>query len=133
VQPPNPTPVVAEHCSHLNNLLPQRLESLQPRVISPRSPLVHAWGDPAIVLTCGVGIPAGYSPTSSATTAVNGVRWFQQPGAKTVVWTALRPGVNVQLLVPTSYLDQGSFLVDLADPLKTALPRTGPGPASRQP
>jgi hypothetical protein len=134
VQPPNPTPVVGELCSHLSNLLPEQLESLRPRVISPRSPLVHAWGDPAIVLSCGVGVPAGYSPTSSATTVVNGVRWFQQPGPKMVVWTALRPGVNVRLVVPTSYLDQGSFLVDLAGPLTAALPRTGSGSAAgRQP
>jgi hypothetical protein len=133
VQPPYPTPVVAEHCSHLSNLLPERLESLRPRVISPRSPLVHAWGDPAIVLTCGVAVPAGFSAGSAATTVVNGVQWFQQPGPKAVVWTALRPGVDVRLLVPTSYQDQGSFLVDLAGPLKAALPRPVSGtPTSAQ-
>jgi hypothetical protein len=121
---------VAERCANLSNVLPQRLESLRPRVISPRSALVHAWGDPAIVLSCGVGIPAGYSPASSETTVVNGVRWFQQPGAKTVAWTALRPGVNVRLLVPTSYQDQGSFLVDLAGPLKTALRGAGAAAAA---
>jgi hypothetical protein len=128
VHPPNPTPIVAESCSHLGNVLPQRMESLRPRVISPRSPLVHAWGSPPVVLTCGVATPAGYSATSSETTAVDGVRWFEQPGPKTVVWTALRPGdsraqpVNVRLAVPTSYQAQGAFLVDLAQPLKTALP-----------
>jgi hypothetical protein len=108
--------------------LPQQLESLRARVISPRSPLVHAWGNPAVVLTCGVRPPAGYSATSSETTGVNGVSWFEQAGAKIVVWTALRPGtghgqpVNVQLAVPTHYPGQGAFLVDLAQPLKSALP-----------
>jgi hypothetical protein len=127
VHPPAPSPAAAERCAHLGNVLPQRLESLRPRVISPRSPLVHAWGSPAVILTCGVPSPPGYSPTSSETTAVNGVRWFEQPGSKTVIWTALRPGdgdqtVNVALMVPTSYQAQGAFLVDLAQPLKTALP-----------
>jgi Protein of unknown function (DUF3515) len=128
VHPPAPTGAVAEQCAHLGNLLPERLESLRPRVISPRSPLAHAWGSPAVILTCGVKRPAGYSPTSSETTAVNGVLWFQQAGAKIVTWTAIRtvtrgvPPIYLQLQVPTHYQAQGAFLVDLAGPLKTALP-----------
>jgi Protein of unknown function (DUF3515) len=103
-------------------VLPQRLESLRPQVISPRSPLEHAWGHPAIILSCGVRAPAGYSATSSETTAVDGVRWFEQPGSKLVTWTAIRPRANVALEVPTSYQAQGAYLVDLAPALKTALP-----------
>jgi hypothetical protein len=129
VDPPTPTGAVAEQCAHLGNALPQRLQSLRPRVISPRSPLVHAWGSPAVVLTCGVGQPAGYSTTSAQLTRVDGVNWFEQlPNSKIVIWTALRPDaaggktVNVALQVPTHYQGQGSFLVDLAEALKTALP-----------
>jgi hypothetical protein len=128
VNPPLPRPAVAEQCAQLGDTLPQRLESLRPRVISPRSPLVHAWGSPAVVLTCGVNAPAGYSASSSETTAVNGVQWYQQPATKIVTWTAIRPGtrgapaVYVALQVPTHYQAQGAFLVDLASPLKTALP-----------
>jgi hypothetical protein len=128
VHPPSPTGAVAEQCAQLDNRLPQRLESLRPRVISPRSPLVHAWGSPAVILTCGVGPPAGYSAASSETTGVDGVQWFEQPGASTVTWTALRPGdehgetIYLSLQVPTHYQGQGAFLVDLAAPLKTALP-----------
>lgn len=96
-------------------------------MISPHSPLVHAWGSPPIVLSCGVGVPSGYSATSSETTEVNGVRWFQQLGKKAVTWTALVPSgigrqtVNVRLEVPVHYQAQGAFLVDLAAALKTAL------------
>jgi hypothetical protein len=128
VQPPTPSPIVAERCSHLGNALPQHLEKLRPRVIKPRSPLVHAWGNPAVVLSCGVPIPAAYSPTSSETTVVDGVRWFEQPDSTTVVWTAIRPAdvhgqaTNVRLAVPASYDGQGAYLVDLAPALKSALP-----------
>jgi hypothetical protein len=128
VHPPTPSGAVAEDCAHLGNALPQRLDSLRARVISPRSPLVHAWGNPGVILACGVPTPAAYSATSSETTAVNGVGWFEQQGTALVVWTALRPGpgpghpVNVSLTVPTHYEDQGSFLVDLAKAIKTALP-----------
>jgi hypothetical protein len=128
VTPPNPSPLVAERCVHLNVQLPQQIEHLTPRVIEPTSQFVHAWGDPAVVLTCGVPFPPGYSPTSSSTTAVNGVRWFEEESSDTVTWTAIskRPLargqiVNVQVEIPTSYDGQGAFLVDLAPALKTTL------------
>jgi len=114
-------------CAALNNELPSRLEGLKPRVVSPSTPLVHAWGDPAVVATCGVPAPRGYSAGSSETTEVDGIRWFQQIGSKSVTWTALRPGgvngqtINVRLVVPVHYAAQGAFLVDLAPALKAAL------------
>jgi hypothetical protein len=127
---PTPSPQIVEHCASLGNKLPLRLESLKPRVISPRSPLVHAWGSPAVILRCGVPKPPGYSTTSAETTDVNGVQWFQVIDDKNdqVVWTAVRPGVSpgqhifVDLTVPTHYQAQGAFLVDLAGPIKAALP-----------
>jgi hypothetical protein len=126
VSPPNPSNAVRVRCASLNDLLPPRLGSLKPRVISPRTPLVHVWGDPPVLLACGVPAPAGYSPQSSETTNVDGVSWFQQPGSKDVVWTAVRGSaaapVYVRLTVPTSYQGQGAFLVALAGSLKRALP-----------
>jgi hypothetical protein len=128
VHPPSPKPAVAEQCAQLGDLLPQHLESLRPRVISPRSPLVHAWGSPAIVLTCGVNPPAGFSATSAESTSVDGVQWFEARGKATVTWTAIRAGVAgaepvyLALEIPTHYESPGTFLVDLAQPLKTGLP-----------
>jgi hypothetical protein len=133
VTPPQPPPAVAERCAHLNNLLPQRLviagqAALTPRVVSPVTPLVHAWGNPAVVLSCGVPKPAGYSARSSELTAVNGVRWFEQISPDVVTWTAIRADassgdtVYLRLVVPSSYQGQGGFLVDLTEPVKTALP-----------
>lgn len=113
---------------HLNILLPQRLESLTPRVIHPTSQFVHAWGDPAVVLTCGVPVPSTFSAKSSATTAVNGVQWFEETGSDVVTWTAISrhplakgQSVNVRVQIPTSYDGQGAFLVDLAPALRTTL------------
>ncbi len=128
VQPPNPSGPVQQLCAHLGDQLPASLGSLKSRVVSPRSPLTHAWGSPPVVLRCGVSAPPGYSPASSATTAINGVRWYQDVGSGEVVWTAIRPGptsrssVFVELAVPRSYQAQGGLLVDLAGPIKTAIP-----------
>jgi hypothetical protein len=55
-------------------------------------------------------------------TIVNGVRWFQQADPKAVTWIALRPAANVAVTIPTSFQGQSAFLVDLAAPLKQALP-----------
>lgn len=130
VSPPVLSPDLQERCSHLGNRLPHGLESLTPRVISPLTPFVHAWGSPPVILTCGVPVPASYSASSSETTEVDGVRWFEQPGKTVVVWTALLgsrkagTAVNVRLEVPTHYAEQGPFLVDLAQPLKAAFEST---------
>jgi hypothetical protein len=128
VQPPNPSGQVQQLCAHLGNRLPATLNSLKSRVVEPSSPFTHAWGGPPVVLRCGVAAPRGYSPSSSTTTAVDGVRWYQVIGKDAVVWTAIRRGpsanspVFVELTVPTSYDAQGGFLVALAGPIKTALP-----------
>lgn len=119
---------MVEQCDHLGNQVPDRLGGLHARKTTPASPLTFAWGSPAVTLSCGVAKPVGYSPTSSATLAVNGVRWYQQVQSGVVVWTAIRPGpapaghVYVALRVPTHYTASDTFLTALAVPLKTALP-----------
>ncbi len=101
--------------------LPGRLEGHAIRVTTPKSPDVVAWGDPPIVLRCGVARPAGYDPNGSVA-VINGVSWWQQIGRNVVRWTAVGRAAYVELAVPTSYAAQGVFLVDLADPVKKALP-----------
>ncbi|MGN6473310.1 MAG: DUF3515 domain-containing protein [Mycobacteriales bacterium] len=128
LSPPHPAGDVAAACAHLGDQVPDRLGGLRARRTSPRSSLTFAWGSPAVTLSCGVPRPAGYSPTSTQTLAVDGVRWFQQIASSVVVWTAVRPGpapqrtVYVALRVPTHYTASDVFLTALAGPMKTALP-----------
>jgi hypothetical protein len=104
---------VVEACARLVNYLPGTLEGQHSRVVSPRSPLVHAWGSPPITLRCGVPRPADYDPSSPQSARVNGVIWFQHIESTKVRWTAIRHEANVELLVPKSYEAQGGFLVDI--------------------
>jgi Protein of unknown function (DUF3515) len=120
VAPPTPVGGAATRCSQLVKALPATLEGQSRRATRPRSPLTHAWGKTAVVLRCGVPRPAGIA--GAQIVIVNGVRWFKAPGRGSVTWTALRRPTYVALTIPTSYEDQGSFLVDLASPLKLALP-----------
>ena len=123
VNPPNPANAVRVACSRLVDHLPNQLDNLNSRLVSPRSPLVHAWGDAhPVVLRCGVPEPPGYDPNSPSTAAVNGVSWFQQVYGDRVVWTAVRKTANVELTVPTSYDAQGGFLVDIGTAVAATIP-----------
>jgi hypothetical protein len=117
-----PSGAVRAICARLVDYLPPTLAGNASRVISPRSPLVHVWGDPPIVLRCGVPRPAGYDPASAEATVVNGVHWFQQIGTDDVTWTAIRRGVNLELTVPKSYDAQGAFLVALGASIDKTIP-----------
>lgn len=110
-------------CSRLVEHLPNHLDDLNSRLVSPRSPLVHAWGDEhPVVLRCGVPTPSGYNADSPSTAAVNGVDWFQQVSPTQVVWTAVRKSANVELTVPTSYDAQGGFLVEIGAAVAATVP-----------
>ena len=109
-------------CVRLDAALPARLNELPGRPTSPSSDLTTAWGDPPVVLRCGLGLPAGFRAGASIT-EVDGVAWFQQVAGSRVTWTTVDRVTQVQLLVPTSYAEQGAFLVDLATAIKTALPQ----------
>ncbi|MDQ1695580.1 MAG: hypothetical protein QOJ03_933 [Frankiaceae bacterium] len=119
---PHPAGAVMASCARLVNYLPAVLDGEHARVVSPRSPLVHAWGSPPVVMRCGVPQPGSFDPASPQTATVNGVTWFQEVGADTVTWTAIRHDADVELIVPTSYEAQGGFLVELSRALKQTIP-----------
>jgi hypothetical protein len=109
-------------CARVVDRLPTHLDGHRSRVVEPASPLTHAWGDPPIILRCGVARPSGYSPTSVQTADVNGVLWFQQVGTDAVRWTAVRRDANIELTVPTSYDAQGGLLVELGAAIRATIP-----------
>jgi hypothetical protein len=84
--------------------LPIRLAGLAPRVVhtTPSSPFVVAWGDPAVVLRCGVPRPARLSATSSLLD-VNGVSFLPVRVGDHTAYTAIDRAVYVEVDVPTSY------------------------------
>jgi hypothetical protein len=122
VDPPTPNGAVRETCARLVNYQPPKLDGKDSRVTDPRTPLVHVWGDPPIVMRCGVATPPGYDPSSALTATVNGVRWFQHNNGDVVTWTAVRSSANIELNVPKTYEGQGGFLVELAESIKKTIP-----------
>lgn len=125
--PPDATPQQRTLCHALERALPRTLEHLEWRPTTPASILTAAWGQPPVLLRCGVGLPAGFS-TGASLAQVNGVAWFQQVVGSRVVWTTVDRVTQVELTVPTSYDGQGAFLVDVAAPIKRSLPQQAQQP-----
>ncbi len=103
-------------CEQLVKALPDRVSD-QPRRETDDDALGGAWGDPAIVLRCGVGTPAGYN-RFAACQRVNGLDWFvpdetSKDQSLDVVMTTIgrRPAVEVRL--PATYRPPVAAMVDL--------------------
>jgi Protein of unknown function (DUF3515) len=121
--PPTPPPAVARRCAALARGLPQRLDGQPRRAVKPSSPLTAAWGNPPIVLRCGVPLPAALTPTAELT-VVNGVAWFPEPaGAATPArFTEVGREAYVELTVPARYAPAGPILVVVSNAIAPAVP-----------
>jgi len=93
--------------------LPGRVDG-QTRVDrTPESLLTAAWGDPAIVVRCGVATPEALQPTSQLVT-VDGIDWLPENLASGYRFTTVGRLANVEVTVPDHYAPEADALVDLA-------------------
>lgn len=102
VEVPPVTPEADAGCPALMSSLPVELAGEPSRRVQSDSPYAYAWGDPPIVLVCGVDRPAGYVVGVSAV-QINGVQWFvDTDDPDTTVWTTIDRPVYVQISLPSS-------------------------------
>lgn len=127
VGPPGTEPAGTPLCAALHARLPAKVGDLDRRRTEPASDRTAAWGEPAVVLRCGVGVPEGYRPEVASVIEVNGVSWYQHIAGATIEWVVIDRAVYVELAVPRSYDGQGALLADLAGAITTALPKRPPG------
>jgi hypothetical protein len=107
--------------------LPSVLAGERKRALARNGALGAAWGDPAIVLTCGGELPDDFDRFSQCVEA-NGVGWFVPADAEkdqsaTAVLTAAGYRPLVQVSVPGDYRPEGvaSVMAVLADPVEEHL------------
>lgn len=119
-------------CEALVDDLPTDLFGQEPREVSPDDALARAWGDPAVVLECGVGAPDEFDPFARCS-EIEGVGWFipsDQLGDLTtdVTMTVESHTPRVRLTVPAQWRQDGpdSALTQLAEPLKEHLTEFNP-------
>jgi Protein of unknown function (DUF3515) len=90
-------------CTKLLQALPERLGDLLPRVVHPKpdSLFVVAWGDPAVLVRCGVDRPADLKPGSSDfAPEVDGVSFLEKDVGDTNVYTSVDRAVYIELTFP---------------------------------
>jgi len=108
-------------CEALVADLPATVADLERRDVEPSDALAAAWGDPAIVLTCGVGRPDDYDPAAGCTT-VDGIDWYVplpqlgvDDGEQDLTMTTINRDVAVRVELPGEHWPPASTLVDLSD------------------
>ncbi len=121
---PRPTGITKEQCVALIAAVPDQVAGQGQRAVTPDDALAAAWGDPAIVLRCGVQRPA-LLRRDSACFAVNDVGWFAEHGGRPVtgrtavegdvVFTTIGRSAYVELTVPSDYEPAADALVDVAE------------------
>lgn len=104
-------------CADLVRALPGRLVDQGPR--GPDVAHGAAWGDPAIVLRCGVDEPAGFDELSTCQ-VVNDVAWYipeeQVTGEPVnIVMTTVGRRPNVEVALPEEYFPPAAAMAQLAD------------------
>ena len=115
----------AKACGRLVDSLPKTVSDQSRRRVDPEQMYVAAWGDPAIVLRCGVGAPEGLDRFATCQ-ETNGVGWFVPEGqiedqSADVLMTTIGFEQNVEVLVPARYRPPAAAMVDLGEAIKQAI------------
>lgn len=127
VSSPDVGPAARVTCERLLADLPPELAGEPERAVAGEGALGAAWGDPAIVLTCGGALPDDFDRFAQCVEA-NGVGWFvpadaetDQSATATLTAAGYRPVVRVS--VPGNYRPEGvaSVMAGLADPVRQHL------------
>jgi hypothetical protein len=126
VDVPPVTPEADASCPALMKTLPLELSGEQSRRVKSDTPFAYAWGDPPVVLVCGVDRPAGYVVGASAI-QINGVQFYvDTDDPDTTVWTTVDRPVYVQISLPSSV--DSAPVTALTPQIAQALPYRDPQP-----
>ncbi|GAA1813112.1 DUF3515 domain-containing protein [Planosporangium flavigriseum] len=123
-------PAQAAACRELLTKLPGALRDRPRRPVTAGEEQNAAYGDPAIVLACGVP-PISVPPTADVY-VLSGVCWYSQPGGGTTEWTTVDRTIPVRVTVPSTYSAPGQWVIEFSPPVAATLPRAATVPAGCQ-
>ncbi len=127
---PSASPAVEKGCVRFAAALPKSLKigkdvELKRRRTDPAELRLAAYGDPAVVIRCGVPHSPNWKAGGPAFTAA-GVSWFPEEQADgAVVYSMPTAFVDIEVRVPSAY--RGELLVLLSDAARAAQPLTSSG------
>lgn len=111
----------ADICSALLDELPEVVDDAVRRDVSPADRPAAAWGQPAIVLRCGVPMPAAYAPDAQLLD-VDGIGWLPIPADGGVLFSSVDREVRVEVAIPDDYDPAADVLTDLTGVVTDHLP-----------
>ncbi|MGW7051013.1 DUF3515 domain-containing protein [Streptomyces sp. NPDC054887] len=120
---PAPSSEEAGVCRALHRELPETVDGLERRTADPESDLTAVWGDPAIVLRCGVPRPEKMSDAASQGVEADGVNWLlerQEDGSPR--FTTTYRDAYVEVTLPAKYAHDVTPLAAFAAPVKKTVP-----------
>lgn len=122
---PSPDGKVTELCRNLDKRLPKKVDGLGRADPEPKSELTAGWGDPAIILRCGVARPTKMNDPEADGVTVDGVNWLldEQDDGSFRFTSTLRKAY-VEITLPKERAGDGvSPLTDFAVPVKKTIPK----------
>jgi hypothetical protein len=129
VDVPAPDGEAARACRELARDLPDRVAGQERGTLDQDTPYAAVWGDPAIVMRCGVPQPAIITPGSDTYQAtgtdsfeMNGVSWLLEEEPGEVRSTTTGREVFVEVTMPDDYETVGNPLIDLAAAVDRHIP-----------
>ncbi len=126
VDVPPVTPEAEASCPALMSSLPLELAGEPSRRVQSDTPYAYAWGEPPIVLVCGVDRPAGFVVGVSAI-QINGVQWYVDTSdPESTVWTTVDRPDYVRITLPAEV--DSAPVTALTPQIAEALPYREPDP-----
>ncbi|WP_063784271.1 DUF3515 domain-containing protein [Streptomyces sp. SBT349] len=126
---PSPEGEAADACRALAGELPERMDGAERGELDEDSPFAAVWGDPAIVLRCGVERPGpltpgsdAYDPLGAEVVGVNRVNWLLEEQDGGVRFTTAEREVFVEVTVPDAYAPEVNPLLDIVDAIERRIP-----------
>ncbi|MEO8106444.1 MAG: DUF3515 domain-containing protein [Actinomycetes bacterium] len=125
VVPPDPETADGasqEACADLSAELPDQIVGQESRTTSPDSAQTAAWGEPAIIMRCGVARPATLNASAQLIT-VDGVDWFAEELTAGYLFTATGRTAYVEVTVPDKYAPEIGPVTELSPLVANAVPQ----------
>ena len=121
---PSPDAKVTKLCQNLDKALPSKVDGLSREDPEPASALTAGWGNPLIILRCGVQRPAEMDDPQADGVEVDGVGWqLQKQDDGSFRFTTVLRTAYVEVTIPQERAEDGMApLVDLAPAVKKAIP-----------
>ncbi|CQR61556.1 DUF3515 domain-containing protein [Streptomyces leeuwenhoekii] len=121
---PSPGADATRLCRNLDAELPSKVDGLSREDPEPRSALTAGWGNPVIILRCGVPRPAEMSDPEADGVEVDGVGWLLQKRKDgSFRFTTTLRKAYAEVTLPKERAGDGlAPLVDLAPAVKKAIP-----------